>query len=338
MVLVIAEAGVNHNGKLSIAKQLVDAAKASGADIVKFQSFKAKDLVTISAKKAQYQINNTKKNDSQLKMLKDLELSFHEQVELKEYCDEKNIEFLSTGFELDSLHFLNSLNLKRFKIPSGEITNLPYLRLVGSFNKPTILSTGMSNIKEIGEALQQLYISGLNPSQITVLHCTTEYPAPLEDINLKAINTISKKFNVDVGYSDHSLGIEVSLSAVALGAKIIEKHMTLSRDLEGPDHKASLEPNEFAELVKYIRNISIALGSSKKTISKSEMKNVYVVRKSIFAKTNIKKGELFNASNLTTKRPGNGISPMKWDKLIGSVSDRDYFIDDLILNNDLREQ
>ncbi len=332
MVLIIAEAGINHNGSFKLAKKLIDTAKICGADIVKFQSFKSKDLVIPNAKKANYQLKNSLKNETQINMLRNLELTFTEQIKLKKYCEEKKIEFLSTGFDLKSLEFLNNLQLKRFKIPSGEITNLPYLRVVGKFKKPIILSTGMSNIKEIREALIELYKSGADKKNITILHCTTEYPAPLNDINLNAMDTIRKEFNVKVGYSDHSSGIEVSLAAVALGATVIEKHITLDKNMDGPDHKASLEPDEFSKLVKGIRNISIALGSSEKRISASEIKNLKVARKSIVAKKRIKKGELFSEYNLCTKRPGTGISPMKWEEIIGLRSKKDYEIDELITN------
>ena len=333
MVLIIAEAGVNHNGSLSIAKELVDAAKHSGADIIKFQIFKAKDLVNQNTKKADYQIINTESNETQFEMLRKLELTFKEQEELKMYCDNKNIEFLASGFDLKSLEFIKNLDLKRYKIPSGEITNLPYLRFVGTQNKPIILSTGMANISEIKEALDILNISGAKSEEITLLHCTTEYPAPLKEINLRAMETMRKTFSIKVGYSDHSMGFEVSIAAVAMGASIIEKHLTLDRNLAGPDHKASLEPKEFCDLVKFIRNTSIALGSYEKKISNSELSNCMVVRKSIFAKKNIKKGELFSNDNLCTKRPGKGLSPMIWDQLIGKPSPKNFNVDDLISLN-----
>ena len=330
MVLIIAEAGVNHNGSLRKAKELVDAAKDSGADIVKFQTFKSNNLVTKETKKACYQSLNTNNNDSQLEMLRKLELSFDQQLELKKYCIKKNIEFLTTAFDLESLDFINQMNLKRFKIPSGEITNLPYLRKIGSFGKSIILSTGMSNIEEINNALNQLYLAGTLKKDISILHCTSEYPAPFFDVNLKAMNTIKNKFNIDIGYSDHTLGFEVSFAAVSLGAKIIEKHITLNRNLSGPDHRASLEPKEFKNLVKGIRNISLALGKSEKKITNSEIKNVIIVRKSIVAKKDIKKGELYSEDNLTTKRPAVGISPMRWYEMIGKISNKDYKVDDLI--------
>jgi len=330
LVLIIAEAGVNHNGSISNAKELVNAAKKCGADIIKFQSFISEDLVIPSANKATYQIKNTLKDESQFKMLKSLELSFEEQVELKEYCDSKDIEFLSTGFDHKSLNFLNKLGLKRFKIPSGEITNLPYLRLVGSFETPIILSTGMSDINEIKEALIEIYNSGRKCNDLTIMHCTTEYPAPFEDINLNALQTIKNEFKFDVGYSDHSKGIEVSLAAVALGATIIEKHITLDRNMDGPDHEASLEPNEFKNLVDGVKNISVALGSAEKKVSQSEIKNLYVARKSLVAKKRIKKGDLFSNENLCAKRPGNGISPMRWEEIVGMRSKKNFEENDLI--------
>ena len=330
MVLIIAEAGVNHNGSVTMAKELIDIASKAGADIIKFQTFEASKLVTKSAQKARYQILNTANNESQLKMLKELEISFEDQIELKKYADNKNIEFLSTAFDLGSVNFLKKLNLRRYKIPSGEITNLPYLRLIGSLGKPVILSTGMSNLIEIHQALDQLYSRGLDKNNITIMHCTTEYPAPFKDINLRALETLKKEFNTEIGYSDHSTGIEVSLAAVALGARIIEKHLTIDNNLEGPDHKASIEPYQFEKLVKGIRNITLALGSKEKKISSSELENLKIARKSIVAKVPIKKGQIFTEENLCTKRPGTGISPMNWDKLIGQEAKKDFSIDDLI--------
>ena len=311
MVLIIAEAGVNHNGSFSLAKKLVDAAKNCGADVVKFQTFKSNNLVTPYTKKALYQNSNVKDNESQLDMLRKLELSFDQQIDLKNYCNEKNIEFLSTAFDLESLDLIGKMNLKRLKIPSGEITNLPYLRKIGSLGKPIILSTGMSNMQEIRNAINQLQLVGTSRKDISILHCTSEYPAPLFDVNLKAMSSIKKEFKVNVGYSDHTLGVEVSFAAVSLGAQIIEKHITLDKNLFGPDHKASLEPQEFRNLVEGIRNISIALGKEEKKITNSELKNLKIVRKSIVAKKDIKKGELYTKENLTTKRPGSGICPMK---------------------------
>lgn len=330
MVLVIAEAGVNHNGSMDLAKELIDAAVDSGADIIKFQSFKASDLVTKKAKKAEYQILNTSNEESQFKMLQKLEISFEQQKELKNYAEEKNIEFLSTGFDLNSIKFLNEMNLKRFKIPSGEITNLPYLRLIGSFKKKVILSTGMANLKEISDALEQLYIAGLDKDDVTILHCTTQYPAPIKDVNLRAMKTLKNTFNTKVGYSDHTLGIDISLAAVALGAEVVEKHLTLDRSLVGPDHMASIEPYEFSNLVKGIRKISLALGSAEKKISVCEIENKKIARKSIVAKTKIKKDDIFSEENICAKRPGTGISPMEWDKVIGLKSKKDFDQDELI--------
>ena len=330
MVLIIAEAGVNHNGSFRLAKELVDVAKNCGADVVKFQTFKSNNLVTPYTKKALYQNSNNKDNESQFDMLSKLELTFDQQIDLKNYCDEKNIEFLSTAFDLESLDLISKMNLKRLKIPSGEITNLPYLRKIGSLGKPIILSTGMSNMQEIRNAINQLQLSGTSRDDISILHCTSEYPAPLFDVNLKAMSSIKKEFKVNVGYSDHTLGVEVSFAAVSLGAQIIEKHITLDKNLFGPDHKASLEPQEFRNLVEGIRNISIALGNEEKKITNSELKNLKIVRKSIVAKKYIKKGELYTKENLTTKRPGSGICPMKWDEIIGKVSNKDYNSDDLI--------
>ena len=330
MVLIIAEAGVNHNGSFKLAKELVDVAKNCGADIVKFQTFKSNNLVTAYTKKALYQNLNNKDNESQLDMLSKLELTFDQQIDLKNYCKEKNIEFLSTAFDLESLDLISKMNLKRLKIPSGEITNLPYLRKIGSLGKPIILSTGMSSMKEIRNAINQLHLAGTSRKDISILHCTSEYPAPIFEVNLKAMSSIKKEFNVNVGYSDHTLGVEVSLAAVSLGAQIIEKHITLDKNLVGPDHKASLEPQEFKNLVEGIRNISIALGKDEKKITNSEMKNLKVVRKSIVAKKDIKKGELYTVENLTTKRPGIGICPMRWDEIIGKASNKDYKSDDLI--------
>lgn len=330
MVLIIAEAGVNHNGSFELAKDLVNAAKNCGADIIKFQSFVTNNLVTPEAQKAEYQINKEKLNESQFEMLSKLQLSFYELKELKNYCDSKNIEFLCSAFDLDSLELVQNLNIKRFKIPSGEITNLPYLRFAAKQNKKIILSTGMSNMKEIEEALKVFALSGVKEKDISILHCTTQYPAPYGDVNLRAMKTIRDEFQIKVGYSDHTLGTEVSLAAVALGATIIEKHLTLSRSMDGPDHNASLEPHEFIQLVEGIRNISKALGSNEKKISSSEKKNIAIVRKSIFAKTDIKKGELFSINNLCSKRPGTGLSPMLWDQVIGKRAKKNFKINEQI--------
>jgi N,N'-diacetyllegionaminate synthase len=327
-VFIIAEAGINHNGNIEIAKKLVDVASEAGADAVKFQSFKAEKLVSRNAKKAEYQKNTTDKSESPLDMLKKLELDFKNHKELINYCGEKNIIFLSSPFDLESIDLLNRLGVEIFKVPSGEINNLPYLRKLGKLKKKVILSTGMSTLDEIKDALDILRENGT--TDIIVLHCNTEYPTRVEDVNLRAMETIRKTFNVEVGYSDHTLGIEVPIAAVAMGAAVIEKHFTLSRNMEGPDHKASLEPHELREMVRVIRNIERALGDGIKKPSNSELKNVNIVRKSIVAKRYIKKGEVLTEENLTVKRPGDGISPMKWDEVIGRVADKDYEEDELI--------
>ncbi len=330
-VIIIAEAGVNHNGDIELAKKLIDAAEFAGVDYVKFQTFNSKKLVSKNAEKATYQKENTKKdNESQLAMLQKLELSKESHFELIDYCNSKNVKFLSTGFDLESIRFLNNLNLELFKIPSGEITNLPYLRIIGGLNKPVILSTGMADMKEIGEALNVVMDSGTKRKNITVLHCNTEYPTPMVDVNLKAMTSIKEKFDVNIGYSDHTLGIEIPIAAVAIGAKVIEKHFTLDKTLDGPDHKASLEPNELKAMVDAIRNIEVALGNGIKEPSESEKKNKVVARKSIVANRKIKKGEKFTEINLTVKRPGNGVSPMLWDEYIGKVALKDYSEDELI--------
>ncbi len=330
MVLIIAEAGVNHNGDIKIAKELIDIASSGGADIIKFQTFTADRLVTKSAEKAEYQKITTNKNESQLNMLKKLELSKNDHFELINYCKGKGIEFLSSPFDEENATFLNELGLKRFKIPSGEITNLPYLRHISKFQKPTILSSGMSNLEEIEDAISVLELSGLKKDLITILHCTSQYPAPFKDVNLKAMKTIADTFNVVVGYSDHTEGIEVALAAVSLGAKIIEKHITIDKTMEGPDHSASLDPCELNNMIRAIRNIEISLGSPNKFVTDSEKKNREIVRKSIVAKNKIRKGDIFNKNNLATKRPGNGLSPMNWDKVLGQRATRDYFEDEFI--------
>ena len=330
MVLIIAEAGVNHNGDIKIAKELIDIASSGGADIIKFQTFTADRLVTKSAEKAEYQKISTNKNESQRNMLKKLELSKNDHFELINYCKGKGIEFLSSPFDEENATFLNELGLKRFKIPSGEITNLPYLRHISKFQKPTILSSGMSNLEEIEDAISVLELSGLKKDLITILHCTSQYPAPFKDVNLKAMKTIADTFNVVVGYSDHTEGIEVALAAVSLGAKIIEKHITIDKTMEGPDHSASLDPCELNNMIRAIRNIEISLGSPNKFVTDSEKKNREIVRKSIVAKNKIRKGDIFNKNNLATKRPGNGLSPMNWDKVLGQRATRDYFEDEFI--------
>ncbi|MCG3683493.1 N-acetylneuraminate synthase [Aliarcobacter butzleri] len=329
-VFIIAEAGVNHNGSSELAKKLIDVASESGADAVKFQTFKAENLVSKNAQKAEYQKQTTDKNESQFDMIKKLELDVDTHKELMLYCKTKNIIFLSTPFDHDSIDLLSDLGLEIFKIPSGEITNLPYLRHIGRLNKKVILSTGMADIGEIEDALDVLIAAGTKKENITVLHANTMYPTPMEDVNLKAMVTIGNTFDVAFGYSDHTLGIEVDIAAVAMGACCIEKHFTLDKTMEGPDHKASLEPDELKEMVKAIRNIELALGSCVKKPSKSEIPNIQIARKSIVAKMDIKKGELLSEDNLTIKRPGNGISPMRWDEIVGTIATKDYKEDELI--------
>jgi len=329
-VFIIAEAGVNHNGSIEIAKKLIDVAREAGVDAVKFQTFKAENLVSKNAQKAEYQKQTTNSQESQFDMLKKLELDVETHRKLISYCNSKNILFLSTPFDHDSIELLNDLGLEIFKIPSGEITNLPYLRHIGKLGKKVILSTGMADIGEIEDALDVLVDAGTKKENITVLHANTEYPTPMEDVNLKAMVTIGNTFDIDFGYSDHTLGIEVDIAAVAMGANCIEKHFTLDKTMEGPDHKASLEPEELITMVKAIRNIELALGSSIKKPSKSETPNMQIARKSIVAKTTISKGETFTEDNLAVKRPGNGISPMRWDEIIGTNASKDYQEDELI--------
>ncbi|SHG22811.1 N-acetylneuraminate synthase [Dysgonomonas macrotermitis] len=329
--IIIAEAGVNHNGSIELAKKLVDAASEAGVDYVKFQTFNAKKLASKNSKKADYQNKNTSEGgDSQQDMLSKLELSKESHYELIEYCKEKKVKFFSTAFDLDSIDFLNQLNLDIWKIPSGEITNYPYLKRIATTRKPIILSTGMCDMLDIRNALNVFISNGVSKNNITILHCNTEYPTPYGDVNLNAMNTIGREFDVKIGYSDHTLGIEVPIAAVALGAKIIEKHFTLDRTMEGPDHKASVEPSELKQMVNSIRNIEEALGSSEKVASASELKNIAVARKSIVALAKIKKGEVFTEDNLAVKRPGNGISPMKWEEIIGRKAIKDFEEDDLI--------
>ncbi len=329
-VIIIAEAGVNHNGDIEMAKRLIDVAAEAGADYVKFQTFSAERLVTRDAAKADYQKRNDGEADSQFEMLKRLELSEAMHHELIAHCASRNIAFFSTGFDIESLDFLNTLGLPLFKIPSGEITNLPYLRHIGSLGKPIIMSTGMATLDEIGAALGLLEQAGAPRDAITVLHCTTDYPAAMSDVNLRAMLAIKEKFGVKVGYSDHTQGIEVAIGATALGAQLIEKHFTLDRTLPGPDHKASLEPSELKAMVAAIRNIEIALGDGNKQPTANELRNVAIARKSLVAARPIKEGEIFTADNLGVKRPGSGISPMRLDELIGKQASRDYRIDEVI--------
>ncbi len=326
-VLIIAEAGVNHNGDIKIARKLIDAAKESGADIVKFQTAKLESLVSKSAQMAEYQKKNISMVKSQKEMLKDIILPFEGFSELAQYCDVRGITFLSTPFDIDSIRFLDNL-VKIWKIPSGEITNYPYLREIALTGKPVIMSTGMCELQEVKEAVRVLKENG--SSEITLLHCNTEYPTPMQDVNLRAMRALREEFGLPVGYSDHTQGIEVPIAATAMGAVVIEKHFTLDRNMEGPDHKASLEPEELRAMVQAIRNIEAALGDGVKRPSASETKNRDVVRKSIVAKTDIRKGEVFTEENLTAKRPGNGISPMRWNEVIGLRADRDYEQDEMI--------
>ncbi len=329
-VFIIAEAGVNHNGSIDLAKKLIDVAYDAGADAIKFQSFKADNLATKNSQKATYQQETANIEESQFDMLKKLELNVEMHKEIYLYCRNKKIIFLSSPFDHESIELLEDLGLDIFKIPSGEITNLPYLRHIGKLNKKIILSTGMSNMGEVKNALDILINSGTKKENITVLHANTEYPTPMEDVNLRAMATIGNELQVNFGYSDHTLGIEVDIAAVAIGASCIEKHFTLDRKMEGPDHKASLEPKELKAMVTAIRNIELALGSAIKNPSKSEIKNIKIIRKSIVAKTQIKKNDVLNENNLTVKRPGNGISPMKWDEIINTKAIKDYKEDELI--------
>lgn len=327
-VFIIAEAGVNHNGDIKLAKRLVDEAVAAGADAVKFQTFKAETLVCKNAKKAEYQLETTDGEETQFEMLKKLELTKEMHEELIEYCREKKIMFLSTPFDVESVALLNHYGIDIMKIPSGEITNYPYLKAVGETGKRVILSTGMSTLDEVEEAVKVLQNHGAG--DITLLHCNTEYPTPMKDVNLLAMCTMKNTIGLSVGYSDHTEGIEVPIAAVALGATVIEKHFTLDKTMEGPDHKASLEPEELKQMVKAIRNIEQALGSGRKEPSESEMKNINIVRKSIVAKHDIMEGEVFSEKNLTAKRPGNGVTPMLWSDIIGKKAKKDYKEDEQI--------
>jgi N,N'-diacetyllegionaminate synthase len=329
-ILIIAEAGVNHNGDINLAKQLVDVAAAAGADSVKFQTFSADRQVTQNARKAEYQIQATSSSESQYEMLSKLELSESMHRELIEHCKNRNIEFLSTAFDIESVNLLISLGQKIFKIPSGEITNLPYLRHIGQFGKKVILSTGMSTLGDVELAIDALEHAGTHRSNITALHCTTEYPTPMYEVNLQAMESIRSAFDIDVGYSDHTQGIEASIAAAALGASVIEKHFTIDSNLPGPDHKASLEPDQLKAMVDAIRNVEIALGDGIKRPTPSEVKNKSIVRKSIVAMRAIKAGEIFTVENLTAKRPGYGISPMRWDDVLGQSARRDFLVDELI--------
>ena len=328
---IIAEAGVNHNGSLDRAIQMVDAAATAGADAIKFQTFKAEKVIAATAPKAGYQKENTSAGESQLEMVKKLELDETAHIRLNQYCLHKGIRFLSTPFDLESVDLLCRLGMEIFKIPSGEINNLPYLRKLGALRKRLILSTGMADLGEVEDALHVLSESGTSLENITVLHCNSEYPTPFEDVNLKAMLTIRNAFpGISIGYSDHTIGSEVPIAAVAMGASIIEKHFTLDRNLPGPDHKASMEPNELKTMISGIRNIEKALGTGLKNPSPSELKNKPIVRKSIVAARPIQEGEVFTEKNIAVKRPGTGISPMRWDEIIGRRANRDYRKDDLL--------
>ncbi len=327
-VYIIAEAGVNHNGSIQIAKKMVDAAVCAGVDAIKFQTFNPEKLVCRNAKKARYQIENTESNETQFDMLKSLQLSQVEFIELKKYCDNNNIDFISTPFDVESLAFLYKIGVKTIKIPSGEINNYPLLVATGKTMLPVILSTGMSIIDDVNDAIKVLKHNGTK--DIVVLQCNTEYPTPYEDANVNSMIFMRDTLKCKVGYSDHTIGSDVAIAAVAVGAKVIEKHFTLDKTMEGPDHKASIEPDELCELVKSIRNVEKAMGSYNKVVSSSEAKNIDIVRKSIVASKKINKGEIFTEDNITTKRPGNGMSPMKWNDVIGHIAKKDYEEDEMI--------
>lgn len=334
-IIIIAEAGVNHNGSLETAKQMVLAAREAGADYIKFQTFSPEKLVSVFAEKAEYQKQTTGTEESQLEMLKKLALTQEDFLELNEYCRQQGIGFLSTPFDLDSIHFLNRLHMDFWKLPSGEITNLPYLLEIAGTGKPVVMSTGMCDMEEIRQAVDCLKKAGT--PELTLLHCNTEYPTPMEDVNLKAMAAMEREFHLPVGYSDHTKGIEIPIAAAALGACVIEKHFTLDRTMEGPDHRASLEPEELKAMVTAVRNVEQALGNGRKEPSASEEKNRAVARKSIVARCRIKKGETLSEDNLTAKRPGTGISPMRWPELMGRKADRDYAEDELIGTEVLRQ-
>ncbi len=327
-VLIIAEAGVNHNGSFELAKKMADVAKSAGADIVKYQTAVPELVISMFAPKAEYQKDTTGAGESQLDMVRKLHFGFEEHRQLKEYCDSIGIMYLSTPFDLDSIDFLASMDMPVWKIPSGEVTNLPYLEKVAKLGKPVVMSTGMCEISEIKEALEILEKNGAG--EITILHCNTEYPTPLKDANVKAMLDIKANFGTAVGYSDHTLGMEAPLAAVSLGATVVEKHFTLDKNMEGPDHQASMSPEELTALIKAIRNTETALGDGVKRVTESEAKNKDIARKSIVAKVPVKAGEVFTVDNITVKRPGNGISPMKWYDVLGQVAKRDFSLDELI--------
>ena len=327
-VLIIAEAGVNHNGNLDLALKMVDEAKRAGADIVKFQTAIPEKVISKYADKAEYQKKTTGNEESQLEMCKRIHLKLSDYDIIKKYCEEVGIEFLSTPFDLESIDYLEKLDIRLWKIPSGEITNLPYLIKIAKTGKPVIMSTGMSELNEVEEAVNVLKENGAG--EITLLHCTTEYPAPFESVNLRAMNTLREKFETEVGYSDHTVGFEAAVAAAVLGASVIEKHFTLNHNMEGPDHKASLEPEEFEIMVNNIRLIEKALGDGVKQPAEAEKKNIAIARKSIVAAKDIKKGEVLTEDNITVKRPGNGISPMRWFEVLGTEAVRDFGEDELI--------
>lgn len=327
-VYIIAEAGVNHNGSIILAKKMVDIAKEAGADVVKFQTFRADSLASKYAKKAEYQLHTTDEKETQKEMLKKLELTYDMHMELIQHCKKVGIDFLSTPFDLESIDLLERIGMNLYKVPSGEITNLPYLRKIGSLKKPVILSSGMSTMREVKEAVKILKENGA--TDVSVLHCNTQYPTPMQDVNLNVMSSIRKELGVCVGYSDHTEGIEVPIAAVAMGAEIIEKHFTLDKTMDGPDHKASLEPDELKTMIKAIRNIEIAKGKPEKEPTASEKDNIAIARKSIVAKKRIEAGEVFSEENITTKRPGIGVSPMLWDRVIGTIAKQKYEEDELI--------
>lgn len=330
-VIIIAEAGVNHNGSIEMAKKLIDAARDCGVDYVKFQTTKGPEAITSKfAQMADYQKKNLNQDESQLEMLRRILLRMEDFEKLNTYCGKQGVKFLSTPFDLESIDFLAGLNMDYMKIPSGEITNLPYLRKIAKLNIPVIMSSGMCTLGDIEAAMNVLTMNGLDESEISLLHCNTEYPTPFEDVNLRAMLTLKQCFGVRVGYSDHTKGIEVPIAAVAMGAEIIEKHFTLDRTLPGPDHVASLEPSELKTMTAAIRNIEKAIGTGLKKVTASEQKNIAIARKSIIAARNIKAGELFSDENLTAKRPGSGISPMRWDDVVGKTAKRDFMEDELI--------
>jgi len=329
-IFIIAEAGVNHNGSLKKALRLIDVAKKSGADAIKFQTFKAENIVTTHASKAEYQKNSTSKKETQFKMLKKLEFTHKMHLACLAECKKKKIIFISSAFDIESLLYLKNLKLNYFKVPSGEITNFPFLEVLGKFKKKIILSTGMSNINEIDKAIKTLATHGTKKKNITLMQCTSAYPAPYEEINLYTIQTLRDKFKLNIGFSDHSLGVAASIAAAALGATILEKHLTLNKNLKGPDHKASLNPAEFKLMVKTVRIVEKVLGGKIKKITKSEKKNINIIRKSIVALKSIRKKDKFSRLNISCKRPGTGVSPIFFSKFLGKKSNKNYKKDDLI--------